>query len=115
MINNSIQSNETRNLSFIRLKRQYKAFIRIVKEGKFTSAVVSARVLGVSRQTIADWLQTPKVINAMDEEVESYISKIKQAKDWKASAYLLDKLDYDKGKESNITDLSQLIVINTNP
>ncbi|OGK19008.1 hypothetical protein A3D80_03520 [Candidatus Roizmanbacteria bacterium RIFCSPHIGHO2_02_FULL_40_13b] len=115
MINSSIQTTETKELAFIRLKREYKAFTSLVKDGKFTTAMISARILGVSRATIAEWLKTPRIQQAMDEEVDNYISKIKEVKDWKASAYLLDKLDNDKGKESGITDLSQLIVINTVP
>jgi hypothetical protein len=49
----------------------------------------------------------------MDHEVNNYIEKIQSSKDWKAHAYLLDKLEASKEEESKQKDLQQLIVINT--
>ncbi len=118
--NNSQLVNENSNniinqtpLVIIRKKKEYKRFIKLVKEGKYTTAIISARLLQVDKTTILQWLKTPLVIKAMDYEVNNYVEKIQSSKDWKAHAYLLDKLEANKEEESKQKDLQQLIVINT--
>lgn len=110
---NTIVVNGIEKEIFIRKKRQYRAFIKMVKQGKVTSALVAARILGVSHLTIREWLQTKKVMEAMENDVASYVEKIQVSKDWKAQAYLLDKLQGSKEEEEKQQDLKQLIVINT--
>lgn len=121
---NDIKENETSNsivdtdlqtkeLQRIVKKKQYRAFVKLVKEGKFTTAMVSAKILGVSRPTIAEWLKTPKVSKAMQYDINNYVGKIQQSKDWKAQAYLLDKLEGNKEEQETKQELKQLIVINT--
>jgi len=107
---NNIQQEEK---IIIRDKRAYRAFIRLVKQGKYTSATIAARLTGVSRQTIARWLESKKVQEAMQSEVNQYVSDIKASKQWQAKAYLLDKLeDKDNIKDSTV-NLTNLIQINT--
>ena len=110
IVDNDLQSKE---LQRIVKKKQYRQFVAMVRQGKFTSAMVTAKILGVSRPTIAEWLQTKKVQKAMQYDVNNYISKIQSSKDWKAQAYLLDKLEGTKEEEETKQELKQLIVINT--
>ena len=107
------ESEQSKQLQRIVKKRQYKAFMKLVKDGKYTSAMISARLLGVTRQTIMSWIATPKVQKIMNEEVDNYVSKIQSSKDWKAQAYLLDKLEGTKEEQETKQELKQLIVINT--
>ena len=97
----------------IRNKRAYNSFKSMVKRGKFTNAVISSKLLGVTRQTIVSWLNTKPIIEAMNEDVNKYISTIASSKDWKAQAYLLDKvIDNDKNTSEHTTTLNNLIQIN---
>lgn len=94
-------------------KKEYRRFIKLIKEGKYTTAIMTAKILGVTRQTISVWLQTPRAIQAMNEEVNQYVAKIKSSNDWKASAYLLDRITPEDEHETKGIDLHQLIVIKT--
>jgi len=97
----------------IRKKRQYKAFIKLIKAGKYTSAVISSRILGVDKNTIREWSNTKLALQAMNDETTSFISDISKSKQWQAKAYLLDKLeDKDNIKDSTV-NLTNLIQINT--
>ena len=93
--------------------KEYKTFIKLIKKDKFTTAMYTAKLLGVTRQTIATWLRTPSVIKAMNSTIEEYIEDIEQSKDWKAKAYLMDKLEGNKEEQDSKQELKQLIVINT--
>jgi hypothetical protein len=107
-------TNESPKEMIIRNKKAYKRFIKLIKTGKFTSAILSSKVIGVQRNTIMEWMKTKAVLDCMNEEVSNYIGKIQGNKDWKAQAYLLDRVLDDKDKENNVsTDMKQLIVINT--
>lgn len=110
VLESNIQGKE---LAFIRRKREYRAFIRLIKANKFTSAVFSARLLGVNQHTIREWLNTPLALRALEETSSQYIKDIEEAKDWKAKAYLLDTLKGNEEEQEKKQDLKQLIVINT--
>ena len=99
--------------SYIRLKRQYRQFLKLIKANKVTTAVFTARILNVDEHTISSWFKTPTAIKLLEDTSNKYISRIENANDWKAQAYLLDTLKGNKGKEENKIDLQQLIVINT--
>lgn len=107
------QTPQDNKAILIRKKREYKAFLRLIKQGKYTSAQITSKLLGVDRSTILEWLHTPMVLQCMNEEVEGYVSKISSSKDWKAQAYLLDKvIDNDSKSEQSNTTLTNLIQIN---
>lgn len=108
---NPITNTEDKEI-IIRKKAQYRAFMKLIKARKYTSAILSSRVLGVDRSTIQSWLQTRKVQELLANTYDSYINDIEKAKDWKAKAYLLDKLeDKDNTKDTPI-QLNNLIQIN---
>lgn len=101
-----------RPLAFIRRKREYKIFIKLIKAGKVATAVSTARTLGVAYNTVRDWLKTPKAIQAAQENIDIYVQTIERSKDWKAAAYLLDKITGDSektptGSTQNITIINR--------
>lgn len=107
-----IQNPPEDKVILIRKKREYKAFMKLIKQGKYTSAYMTSKLLGVDKGTIQSWLHTPKVLEVMNSEIDSYVSRINVSKDWKAQAYLLDKLeDKDNIKDTPVT-LNNLIQIN---
>ncbi len=89
--------------------------MRLIRANKFITGLYTSKLIGVSRQTVSSWLELPKVKKEMDKAVDKYISKIEESKDWKASAYLLDKASEStiSEKETNSVDLSGLIIVNT--
>ena len=92
---------------------KYKKFKALVKNGGYTSARVTAQALGVDHRTILSWLKNREVQEALTADLNSYVAAIKESKDWKAKAYLLDKAT-QHDKEDTSGDLKQLIVINLN-
>lgn len=93
-------------------KREFKAFKKLIREGKYTSAIISSKLLGVDKGTILKWIHMPSVLALQQTEINNYVSDIAHSKDWKAKAYLLDKLeDKDNTKDTPIT-LNNLIQIN---
>jgi len=87
----SNNNNDDRDI-IIRKKRAYKVFLRLIKENKYTSAYATAKILGIQPLTIAKWLQTKPAIEAMNNKVSEYVAKIEASPDWKAQAYLMDKI-----------------------
>lgn len=96
----------------IRKKAQYRAFMKLIKDKKYTSAILSSRAIGVDKNTITLWLQTKAVRDLMQSTYSQYIDKIAESKQWQAQAYLLDKLeDKDNTTNTQVT-LNNLIQIN---
>ncbi|MFZ6035395.1 MAG: hypothetical protein ACOYUB_04620 [Patescibacteria group bacterium] len=99
----------------VRKKYQYRQFVRLIRAGKFTTALATAKVIGVDRRTIVAWLKSNKVKLAVGEEIDSLVQKIKGAKDWHSKAYLLDKiLEETKEKAPEIEILEGLTIIRQN-
>ena len=117
VIRNDITTVENKNLQapqFVKKKWTLLKFKRMILKGNFTSARLTAKILGVDKRTIEQWLHLPVIQSALASEINNFTSKIGKSKDWKAQAYLLDKIiDDDKDREESKQDLKQLIVINT--
>lgn len=113
-VTGSHTDTEVYNPAYIKKKIAYNAFLKALKRNNFTTAYMLSKALGVDPQTINLWSRTPKAIKIMQEDIDKYVNKIASAKDWKASAYLLDKItnseDKDKPNQTNLVGLS--IVIN---
>ena len=111
-VENQELSSPQVNLIHIREKRVYKQFLKELKGKRAINGVIMADILGVSRQTIYKWLTTPKAVSILQDNITNITNKIIDDPDWKASAYILDKL-YDNSKEEQKKgDLKQMIVIN---
>lgn len=100
---------------FIRKKRVYNSFIRLIKKGKFTSALLTAKALNIDKHTIYKWLNTKRVQDALNKEVENYVDNISSSKDWKAQAYLLDKATQQDKEDTKQVDITNLIQVNVQP
>jgi hypothetical protein len=97
----NIQTIDKPAITKVMKKKQYRQFYKMVKQGKFTTALLSARILNVDRHTIAKWLETPKIKEAMERELQFNVDQIRANKDWKANAYLIDKISPDKENQTN--------------
>lgn len=113
-VTGSHTDTEVYNPAYIKKKIAYNAFLKALKRNNFTTGYMLSKALGVDPQTINLWCRTPKAIKIMQEDIDKYVNKISSAKDWKASAYLLDKItntgEEDKSHATNLIGLS--IVIN---
>lgn len=115
IVENNNQADNTdlavHNPHHIKLKIQYNAFLKALKRQDFTTAYMMAKALNVSQQTISLWLRTPKAIKIMQQDINYYIQKIRAAKDWKAQAYLLDKITSgnDDNKPSSMIGLNIIV------
>ena len=107
------KSNEITNQDNIHNKRVYKKFLKQIKGKRAINGVILADILGVARQTIYKWLDTPSAMEILQQNINEYTTKIGNSKDWKASAYLLDKLYNNKDKEAQQINLTNLIQVNT--
>jgi len=112
---NPITNNEQqgKELTFNRKKKEYKSFIKLIKQGKTIPATILAQTLGVNRSTIIEWYKTPQALKSLSEDINYHVENIKKSKDWRASAYLLDKIGNNPEDQKSPHDLKQLIVINT--
>lgn len=95
---------------YIRKKKEYRAFLKLIKEGRFTTALLTAKALHVHDDTIKEWLNTPKVQAALEEDIDLLVSRIRVSKKWQASAYLLDKILPPQKEETKPPQ--QVVIIN---
>ena len=107
------QNDNSLDNSFIRKKWTFQKFKRLIKKGSYTSARLAAKALGVDRRTILDWENRPEILNLLQQDVHEFTSKIRKNKDWKAQAYLLDKITDTEDKEDKTVNISNLIQVNT--
>lgn len=98
---------------YVRKKWTLVKFKRMIKKGGFISARLTAKALGVDKRTIEKWLQLPAVQRELASSISLYTKNIQKSKDWKAHAYLLEKVTGLDEEKSPTNDLKQLIVINT--
>lgn len=99
------------NPKYIQKKVQYNSFLKALKKNDFTTAYMLAKALRISPDTIQNWLKTPKAIKIMQNDINEYVNKIRVAKDWKAQAYLLDKVTgADEVKQQTQTTLIGLTI-----
>jgi len=109
-----VAPNPTNVLEVRKNKKEFRIFLKLIKSGKLTTAIMASKVVGVSRQTIGKWLQTKSAKALLDQELDDRLSTISKSKDWKAHAYIIDKItEEDKNTDKASVDLKQLIYINT--
>jgi len=112
--NSKVAPNVTNVLEVRKNKKEFRIFLKLIKSGKLTTAIMASKVVGVSRQTIGKWLQTKSAKALLDKELDDRLSTISKSKDWKAHAYIIDKItEEDKNTDKASVDLKQLIYINT--
>lgn len=100
-VENQDKSSPLINFNHIRSKRIYKKFLKLIKGKRALNGVILADILGITRQTVYKWLDTPSAVEVLENNISELTNKIHSSKDWKASAYLLDKL-YNKEDVTNI-------------
>lgn len=117
---NLLEENSTNKTSqtltpIIKKKKEYKTFIKLVRQGKYVSARVTAQALGVTPATIVEWNRTPLVQKALAEAIDYHVSSMQQVgyKDWKMHDKMIDRLVGTTENNEAKQQLNQLIVINT--
>jgi hypothetical protein len=110
-----IGSDNGKSLSYLRKRKEYARFKQLIRQGRYTTGVLASKACGVSRETITTWLNTKEVHDLFIQTADLYVSRIEVSKDWKAQAYLLDKITGIEA--SNNPNNQQMIglVVNVNP
>jgi len=80
----------------IRKKTKYGKLKKLIKEGKFISARITAKAIGVSKDTILDWFKTPAIQKAVQEEIDKSVEVMKKSDDWRSHDRLIQ---YATGSE----------------
>ena len=97
---------------YIRKKYKFNKFLKVIKKGGYTSARLIAQSLDIDKDTILSWTNHPRVIEALGMDIVSYVKDIKKSHDWKAKAYLLDKLTpQDNTTNIQVNTLEGLTII----
>lgn len=96
----------------IRKKMKYGQFVKMVKAGKFISANLTAKILGVTRETIGEWIRTPKVQKAIEEKISSLVEKMETAgqNDWRAYDRLIQYALNEEKQGAGPT--TQILIVN---
>lgn len=109
----SLEHDETNELAFVKKKKEYNHFIHLCKSGKVATAVITAKALGVNRNTIVAWFGTPKAKRALQESSARYVEKIEESKDWKAHQWLLQQQTQSEDKKEGSGGVTnQILLIN---
>ena len=82
--------------------RVYKQFLKLIKRQKGLTAIAYADILGITRQTVSKWLDTPLAREVISTNIDYHFNKISDNKDWKAHAYIIDRAT---GKQDNTTNI----------
>lgn len=96
-------TSDDRQLAYIRNKRAFTAFKRLVQKGKYISARTTAQALGVSPQTIINWSSQNSIIEAMTAETDTLVEGLKHTNSPQGFIYLLEKIaPTDKQASNNV-------------
>lgn len=111
-IENTIKSIETpiavtsQNLPIIRKEAKYNKLKKLIKEGKYISARITAKAIGISKDTILDWMKTPAIQKAVQSEIDISVEVMKKSEDWRSHdrliQYAIGSDDKQAGQGSNI-------------
>ena len=85
-----ITTKETKVINVYK-KQQYNQIKEMVKAGRFVSARLTAKSMGLDWHTVTDWMKTADMQKAAATSIDTYIRQIESAgkKDWKASDRLV--------------------------
>lgn len=95
-----LESEGSKELAFIKKKRQYLAFKRLVAKGGYTSARIVANALGVDDDTIYKWLETKAIKDAMFSSTDVLVNELQSMKNPQGHMYLLNRISPIKESKS---------------
>jgi hypothetical protein len=89
-------------LAFLRKKREYRQFLKLIKSKKTIPATILAQTLGVNIITIREWLNTPRALEVLASDINYHLNYISKSKDWKAHAWVIDRISPQDKTTTNI-------------
>lgn len=89
----------------VRFKWEYKQFLEFAQKRQISRAIIYAKTLGISRQTMSHWISQPEMREALTIAVDEVIDGMKTAghKDWRMWQELYKMLGLDDVKNLDIT------------
>lgn len=91
---------------------KYNKLKKLIREGKFISARITAKAIGVNKDTITDWLRTPSIQKAAQEEIDKSVSVMKASDDWRSHDRLIQYATGSEDKTAQGTGNNILIINN---
>jgi len=73
----------------IRKPLKYNKLKKLIKEGKYISARITAKAIGVSKDTITEWMKTPSIQKSAQEEIDKSVQVMKESDDWRSHDRLI--------------------------
>lgn len=90
---------------------KYNKLKKLIKEGKYISARITAKAIGVNKDTITDWMRTPAIQRAAQREIDLSVEVMKKSEDWRSHDRLIQ---YATGSEDKTAQGSgnNILIIN---
>lgn len=86
----------------INKKAEFRALKKLIKSGNFTTAIVTARALGIDSKTMSDWLRRKDVQQIAQATIEKQVKKIEDSKKWESGAWILDRIAPVQRSNTNV-------------
>lgn len=96
----------------IRKTTKYGKLKKLIREGKFISARITAKAIGVNKDTITEWLRTPAIQRAVQEEIDKSVEVMKKSDDWRSHDRLIQYATGSEDKTAQGTGNNILIINN---
>jgi len=105
-----------KSIDHINKKIQYNQLIKLIKDGRYVSARLTAKAIGINFMTVLSWLKTAKAQQATIEAVDHYVDKIERVgkKDWKAYDRLLNYAVSGLDQQGQAGTVNNILVYNQN-
>lgn len=96
----------------IRKENKYNKLKKLIREGKYISARITAKAIGISKDTILDWMKTPSIQKAVQEEIDLSVQVMKKSEDWRSHDRLIQYATGSEDKTAQGTGNNILIINN---
>lgn len=110
----SIQSIQGQNPPVKKINKiiKYKKLLKILKEGKYISARITAKALGIGKDTLLEYLKTPKAQQIAINEINESVQVMKKSEDWRSHDRLIQYAIGSDDKQGQSTGNNILIINN---
>ena len=102
----------SQTLPGIRKITKYNKLKKLIKQGKFISARITAKAIGVNKDTVLDWFKTPAIQKAVQEEIDRSVEVMKKSDDWRSHDRLIQYATGSEDKTAQSTGNNILIINN---
>jgi hypothetical protein len=96
----------------IKKEIKYNKLKKMIREGKYISARITAKAIGVNKDTVLDWLKTPSIQKEAIKEINESVQVMKKSEDWRSHDRLIQYAIGQDDKTGTGTGNNILIINN---